>query len=52
MTEVVAVLEGLPPTHPSVADVVTIDTIPKNPSGRLPRRVLRAQDAAPARPSA
>jgi acyl-CoA synthetase (AMP-forming)/AMP-acid ligase II len=38
--------------HKQLADVVTIDTIPKNPSGKLLRRVLRAQDAARVRPSA
>ncbi|MEI7446519.1 MAG: hypothetical protein WCK28_16645, partial [Burkholderiales bacterium] len=38
--------------HKQLADIVTIDTIPKNPSGKLLRRVLRAQDAARVRPSA
>jgi acyl-CoA synthetase (AMP-forming)/AMP-acid ligase II len=32
--------------HKQLADVVSIDAIPKNPSGKLLRRVLRAQDAA------
>jgi len=38
--------------HKQLADVVTIDAIPKNPSGKLLRRVLRTQDAARAQPSA
>lgn len=38
--------------HKQLADVVSIDAIPKNPSGKLLRRVLRAQDAARAGPSA
>ena len=38
--------------HKQLADVVTIDAIPKNPSGKLLRRVLRAQDAARTGPSA
>jgi acyl-coenzyme A synthetase/AMP-(fatty) acid ligase len=29
-----------------LADVVLVEAIPKNPSGKLLRRVLRAQDAA------
>jgi acyl-CoA synthetase (AMP-forming)/AMP-acid ligase II len=38
--------------HKQLADVVSIDAIPKNPSGKLLRRVLRAQDAARAQPPA
>jgi acyl-CoA synthetase (AMP-forming)/AMP-acid ligase II len=32
--------------HKQLADVVLVEAIPKNPSGKLLRRVLRAQDAA------
>lgn len=32
--------------HKQLADVVLVEAIPKNPSGKLLRRMLRAQDAA------
>lgn len=32
--------------HEQLTPVVAVDAIPKNPSGKLVRRVLRAQDAA------
>lgn len=32
--------------HKQLADVVVVEAIPKNPSGKLLRRLLRAQDAA------
>ncbi len=39
-------LDGRVAPHKQLADVVAVEAIPKNPSGKLLRRVLRTQDAS------